>query len=87
MLYLTCTMISSVDLAHYRVSRAKDWVPVDCDIKLGEKIGKRKFRSCYSKSVPVIGSILVFKPTGCGGGLNAGGINFPVIPDPWPGSS
>ena len=28
--YLTCTMISSVDLAHYRVSRAKDWVSVDC---------------------------------------------------------
>ena len=30
MLYLTCTMISSVDLAHYGVSRAKDWVSVDC---------------------------------------------------------
>ena len=30
MLYLTCTMISSVDLAHYRVSCAKDWVSVDC---------------------------------------------------------
>ena len=30
MLYLTCTMISSVDFAHYSVSRAKDWVSVDC---------------------------------------------------------
>ena len=30
MLYLTCTMISSVDLAHYGVSLAKDWVSVDC---------------------------------------------------------
>ena len=30
MLYLTCTMISSVDFARYRVSRAKDWVSVDC---------------------------------------------------------
>ena len=30
MLYLTCTTISSVDLAHYGVSRAKDWVSVDC---------------------------------------------------------
>ena len=30
MLYLTCTMISSVDLAHYGLSRAKDWVSVDC---------------------------------------------------------
>ena len=31
MLYLTCTTIISVDLAHYGVSRAKDWVSVDCD--------------------------------------------------------
>ena len=30
MLYLTCTMISSVDLAHYGVSRVKDWDSVDC---------------------------------------------------------
>ena len=30
MLYLTCTMIASVDLAHYRVSRAKDRVSLDC---------------------------------------------------------
>ena len=30
MLYLTCTMIFSVDLALYEVSRAKDWVSVDC---------------------------------------------------------
>ena len=30
MLYLTCTMIFSVDLAHYGVTRAKDWVSVDC---------------------------------------------------------
>ena len=30
MLYLTCTTISSVDLAHYGVSRAKDMVSVDC---------------------------------------------------------
>ena len=30
MLYLTCTTINSVDLAHYGVSRAKDWVSVDC---------------------------------------------------------
>ena len=33
MLYLTCTTITSVDLAHYRVSRAKDWVSVDCGTK------------------------------------------------------
>ena len=30
MLYLTCTMISSVDLAHYGESHAKNWVSVDC---------------------------------------------------------
>ena len=33
MLYLTCTMISSVDFAYYGVSRAKDWVSVDCGTK------------------------------------------------------
>ena len=30
MLCLTCTTISSVALAHYGVSSAKDWVSVDC---------------------------------------------------------
>ena len=30
MLYLTCTTITSVDLAHYGVPRAKDLVSVDC---------------------------------------------------------
>ena len=30
MLYLTCTTITSVGLAHYGVSRAKDWESVDC---------------------------------------------------------
>ena len=34
MLYLTCTTITSVDLAHYGVPRAKDWVPVDCGTKI-----------------------------------------------------
>ena len=29
MLYLTCTTISSVDLAQYGVSLAKDWVSVE----------------------------------------------------------
>ena len=29
MLYLTCTMLSSVDFTHYGVSCAKDWVSVD----------------------------------------------------------
>ena len=30
MFYLTCTAITSVELAHYGVSRAKDWVSVGC---------------------------------------------------------
>ena len=30
MFYLTCTIISRVDFADYGVSRAKDWVSVDC---------------------------------------------------------
>ena len=30
MLYFTCTTISSVDLAQYGVSRAKDWVSLIC---------------------------------------------------------
>ena len=29
MLYLTCTTITSVDLAQYEVYRAKDWVSVN----------------------------------------------------------
>ena len=30
MVYLTCTTLSSVDLAQYDVSLAKDWVSVGC---------------------------------------------------------
>ena len=37
MLYLTCTMISSVDLAHYGVSRAKDLVHVSVDCGTSSK--------------------------------------------------
>ena len=31
MLYLTCTIISSVGIAHFGVSRSKDWVSVDVE--------------------------------------------------------
>ena len=34
MLYVTCTMVSSVDLAHDRLSYAKEWVSVDCDTRI-----------------------------------------------------
>ena len=37
MLYLTCTTINSVDLAHYGVSRAKTWVSVDCGTVMDKK--------------------------------------------------
>ena len=30
MLNLTCTRITIVDIAHYGVSRAKEWICVDC---------------------------------------------------------
>ena len=33
MLYLTCTTITSVSLAHYGVALAKDWVSVECGTK------------------------------------------------------
>ena len=33
MLFLTCTMVSSVEYAHYRIPCAKDWVSVDCGKK------------------------------------------------------
>ena len=35
MLYLTCTTITSIDLAHYGVSCANDWVSVDCGTRDG----------------------------------------------------
>ena len=37
MLYLTCTTISSVDLAQYGESLAKDWVSVECGTIPGKK--------------------------------------------------
>ena len=45
MLYLTCTIISSVDLAHYEVSCVKDWVFVD--------YGTIKFNSEYI-CIPIV---------------------------------
>ena len=37
MLYVTCSMISSVDLANYGASRAKDWVSVNCVTRVERK--------------------------------------------------
>ena len=43
MLYLTCTTITSIDLAHYGVSRAKDWVSVKCGTRMNYSFEKITF--------------------------------------------
>ena len=48
MFYLTCTTIISVDLAHYGVSRAKDWVSVDCGTILNKPHSRIYTREKYS---------------------------------------
>ena len=53
MLYLTCTRISSVDLAQYGVALAKDWVSVECgttEFRFGSKQRKQKSSSCYTQN-------------------------------------
>ena len=52
MLYLTCTTITRVDLAHYGVPRAKDRVSVDCgtNVKGGMDVLHQlhgHFLNCY----------------------------------------
>ena len=51
MLYLTCTTITSVDLAHYGVSRSKDSVSVDCgtSIYLDALIRRALFEFCNDR--------------------------------------
>ena len=51
MLYLTCTMISSVDLAHYGVSRAKDWVNVDYGTRNKKSKKNAMIRKHYKSNV------------------------------------
>ena len=51
MLYLTCTTITSIDLAHYGVSRAKDWVSVKYGTNIGYiKMHDLSFRSAGPRS-------------------------------------
>ena len=53
MLHLICTTITSVDLAHNGVSRAKDWVSVDFDTMAGvRKIIKHRSLMQTEKSKP-----------------------------------
>ena len=49
MLYLTCTTITSVDLAHYGVSRAKDWVSVKCGTNSNDDISIFNMFNSYDK--------------------------------------
>ena len=46
MFYLTCTIKSSVDLAHYGLSRAKDWVSVVVVVALLFYVHGKHLRSC-----------------------------------------
>ena len=59
MLYLTCTIINSVDLVHYGVSCAKDWESVDCGTSIYisaygsfEKTGRHVEISFHFNSAP-----------------------------------
>ena len=47
MLYITCITITSVDLAHYEVSHAKDWVSVDCGTITYNALGRFDSVACY----------------------------------------
>ena len=55
MLYLNCTMLSSVDLAYYGVFRAKNWVSVNCDTKSFTNI--IKFHLAYIMLLAKIGAV------------------------------
>ena len=55
MLYLTCTTITSVGLAHYGLSRVKDWVSGDCGttfLKQSETFSQYFIQIVVSESWP-----------------------------------
>ena len=58
MLYLICTTITSVDLAHYGVSRAKDRVSVDCGTINTLKGNEYTFRCSDPTIFPFFASLL-----------------------------
>ena len=51
MLYLTCTTITSVDLAHYGVSRVKNWVSRHCGTRYGSYTVDSRYNDsiCYKR--------------------------------------
>ena len=57
MVYLTCTMIFSVDLAHYRVACAKNWKSVDSGtIQINDLLLKTE------KPMPILSTISFANP-------------------------
>ena len=52
-LYLACTTISRVGLAHYGVSSAKDWVSLDCGTNHALSLLYRdiRYRPCTLRSI------------------------------------
>ena len=70
MFHLTCTMISSVDLAHHGASRAKDWVFVDCGTRLDYwKVlskqyltTKQEFAVLIMMMIKIIDDLVVLRP-------------------------
>ena len=76
MLYLTCSTITSVDLAHYGVSRAKDWVSGDCGTNLftGEKFG-------YEIIIAIFPGGIVVGRSGIGKGRSVENCFVTVTPD------
>ena len=60
MFYLTCTTVTSVDLAHYGVSRAKDWVSVDCGTRcVYNKVCGPNAPMCKPAGTPVAVDLLI----------------------------
>ena len=55
MLYLTCTTISSIDLAQYEVALAKDRVSVECGTMFIYTLHKLRFQKRLSLSYECLG--------------------------------
>ena len=62
MLYLACTTISSVDLAQYGVSLAKDWVSVECGTSEYKLYPGMKFITILSSSFKFRSVLFLLQP-------------------------
>ena len=61
MLYLTCTTISSADLAQYGVSLANDWVSVECGTTIGKVTSGHLQLSVFSTSIDVDNELILIQ--------------------------